>query len=124
MNNTYISAILITIIYLLLSNKTMHIYTIKYYSLIENIYDDKKSLIELINHLAIYMVIVRYIRIHLLFSSVFITVNFIIKLSLIAKIINCSMVVVIILASYDILSLKARLRALEDKLYRTYHNLK
>lgn len=96
MNNTYISAILIyilTIIYLLLSNKTMHIYTIKYYSLIENIYDDKKSLIELINHLAIYMVIIRYIRIHLLFSSVFITVNFIIKLSLIAKIINCSMVV-------------------------------
>lgn len=125
--NTYISAILIyifTIIYFLLSNKTMHLYTIKYYSLIENIYDDKKSLIELINHLAIYNVIIRYIRIHLLFSSLFITVNFIIKLSLIAKIIKYSMVLVIILVSYDILSLKARLRTLEDKLYRMYYNLK
>lgn len=125
--NNYILAILIyilTILYFFLSNKTIHIYTIKYYSLIENIYDDKDSLIVLINHLTIYRVIIRYIRIHLLFSSVFITINLIIELSLIAKIIKYSMVLVITLTSYDILSLKARLKALEDKLYRTYYNLK
>lgn len=125
--NNFISAIIIysiTFIYFLLSNKTIYICTLKYYSISASIYDDKTSLTTLINHMLIYRTIIRYIRIHLIFSSIFITVNFIVEISLIVAIINLSMLLVLFVATYDILSLKARLKALEDKLYRIYNNLK
>lgn len=125
--NNFISTIIIysvTFIYFLLSNKTIYICTLKYYSLSVSIYDNKNSLTMLINHLLIYITIIRYIRIHLLFSSIFITINFIIEITLIVAIIKFSIVLLVFVAAYDILSFKARLKALEDKLYRIYYNLK
>lgn len=124
--NNLISAVLIyslAVTYFLLSNKTFYIYTLKYYSLFEHIYGDKNSLIILINHLLFYRKVIRYIRIHLTCSSIIITINFIIELPLTANLIKLSMTLVIIIAAYDILSLKTRLKALEDKLFRVYYNL-
>ncbi len=114
----------LTLIYFFLSNKIMYMYTLKYYDLFEYISDDKNSLIILTKHVLIYRIIIRYIRIHLISSSFLISLNIIIELPLIIKITNFSMLFVIIVVIYDILSLKARLRTLEDKLYRTYYNLK
>ncbi len=113
----------ITIIYFLLSNKTIYVYTLKYYSLIDNIYDDKDSLKILVNHLIIYKIIVRYLRIHLISSSIIITINFIFKMPFIAAVIKFLMIFASIIALCDFLSFKARLKALEDRLYITYYNL-
>lgn len=124
--NNFISAILIysmTIIYFLLSNRTIYIYTLKYYSLFKYIKDDNNSLKVLINHLIIYRIITRYIRIHLIFSSILVTANFLIKIPITITFLKLSMLFVIIIVTCDILSLKVRLKSLEDKLYRTFHGL-
>lgn len=124
--NIFISAIIIysvTFIYFLLSNKTTYVYTLKYYSLFEYIYDDKNSLKILVNHLLTYRTIIRYIRIHLIFSSILITISLIIEMPLITSIIKLSVIFVIIISAYDVLSFKARLKALEDRLYKTYYRI-
>lgn len=124
--NNFISAIIIysvTFIYILLSNKTIYIFTLKYYSLSEYIYDDKNSLKILVNYLLTYRTIIRYIRIHLIFSSILITISLIIEMPLITFIIKLSVIVVIIISAHDILSFKTRLKALEDRLYKVYYRI-
>jgi len=118
------SAILIysiTIIFFLLSNKTIYVYTLKFYGLFEYINDDKNSLKILVNHLLIYKIIIRYIRIHLICCSIFITISFFIKMPLITSVVKLSMIIVMLITICDVLSLKARLKALEDRLYKTYY---
>jgi hypothetical protein len=124
--NNFISAIIIysvTFIYFLLSNKTIYICTLKYYSLSEYIYDDKNTLKILVNYLLTYRTIIRYIRIHLIFSSILITISLIIEMPLITSIIKLSVIFVMIISAYDVLSFKARLKALEDRLYKTYYRI-
>ncbi len=124
--NNFISAIIIysvTFIYFLLSNKTIYICTLKYYSLSEYIYDDKNTLKILVNFLLTYRTIIRYIRIHLIFSSILITISLIIAIPLITSIIKLSVIVVIIISAHDILSFKTRLKALEDRLYKAYYRI-
>lgn len=124
--NNIISAIIIysvTLIYFLLSNKTIYIFTLKYYSLLEYIYDDKSSLKILVNYLLTYRTIIRYIRIHLIFSSILITISLIIEMSLITSIIKISVIFVIIISAHYVLSFKAQLKALEDRLYKTYYRI-
>lgn len=124
--NNFVTAIIIysvTFIYFLLSNKTIYICTLKYYSLSEYIYDDKNSLKILVNYLLTYRTIIRYIRIHLIFSSILITISLIIEMPLITSIIKLSVIFVIIISAHDAFSFKARLKALEDRLYRTYYRI-
>lgn len=124
--NNFISAILIysiTILYFLLSNRALYIYTLKFYSLFKYINDDKNSIKTLVNNMIIYKKIIRYIRVHVIFSSILITISFYLEMSLIIAVIRLSMIFVGVITVYDVLSLKTRLVALEDKLYKTYFRI-
>lgn len=114
----------ITITYFFISNKTIYVLTLKYYSLFRYISDDSESLISLNRYFINYRIIIRYIRIHLVTSSILLTFNFIIEISPIVHIINISIAIVVILIIYDLLSFDARLEALEDKIYKTYYRIK
>lgn len=115
---------LITVTYFFISNKTIYVLTLKYYSLFRYISDDSESLISLNRYFINYRIIIRYIRIHLVTSSILLTFNFIIEISPIVHIINISIAIVVILIIYDLLSFDARLEALEDKIYKTYYRIK
>lgn len=115
---------LITITYFFISNKTIYVLTLKYYSLFRYISDDSESLISLNRYFINYKIIIRYIRIHLVACSILLTFNFITEISLIVHIIIISIALVVILIIYDLLSFMARLEALEDKIYKTYYRIK
>lgn len=115
---------LITVTYFFISNKTIYVLTLKYYSLFRYISDDRESLIKLNKYFINYRIIIRYVRIHLVASSILLTFNFIIEISPIVHIIKISIAIVVILIIYDLLSFMARLEALEDKIYRTYYRIK
>jgi hypothetical protein len=115
---------LITITYFFISNKTIYVLTLKYYSLFRYISDDSESLISLNRYFINYRIIIRYIRIHLVASSILLTLNFIIEISTIVHIIIISIAIVVILIICDLLSFEARLEALEDKIYKTYYRIK
>lgn len=115
---------LITITYFFISNKTIYVLTLKYYSLFRYISDDRESLIKLNKYFINYRIIIRYVRIHLVASSILLTFNFIIEISPIVHIIKISIAIVVILILYDLLSFMARLEALEDKIYKTYYRIK
>lgn len=125
MNNYIISIIFysITIIYFLISKKQLHIYTLKYYDLCNYINDNKNTLRILVNHMIIYITIIRYIRIHFIVCSLLITISFFMEIFLVLFVVRFSMIFVAIIAFIDISSLKTRLIRLEDKLYRTYYSL-
>jgi hypothetical protein len=115
---------LITVTYFFISNKTIYVLTLKYYSLFRYISDDRESLIKLNRYVITYRIIIRYVRIHLVASSILLTFNFIIEMSPIVNIIKISIALVVILIIYDLLSFEVRLKALEDKIYRTYYRIK
>jgi hypothetical protein len=115
---------LITVTYFFISNKTIYVLTLKYYSLFRYISDDRESLIKLNKYFINYRIIIRYVRIHLVASSILLTFNFIIEISPIVHIIKISIAIVVILIIYDLLSFMARLEALEDKIYKTYYRIK
>lgn len=115
---------LITITYFFISNKTIYVLTLKYYSLFRFISDDSKSLIRLNRYFISNRIKIRYIRIHLVASSILLTFNFLIEMSLMVNIIIISIAPVVILIIYDFLSFEARLEALEDKIYKTYYRIK
>lgn len=115
---------LITITYFFISNKTIYVSTLKYYSLFRYISDDSESLISLNRYFINYRIIIRYLRIHLVASSILLTFNFINEISPIVHIIKISIALVVILIICDLLSFEARLEALEDKIYKTYYRIK
>lgn len=124
--NNFISAILIygiTFLYFLLSNRAQYIYTLNFYSLFKYISNDKNCIKILVNNMIIYKTIIRYIRIHLIFSSILITISYYLEMSLIVVIIKPSVIFVVIITILDILSFRSRLAALEDKLYKTYYRI-
>ena len=98
--NNFISAILIygiTFLYFLLSNRAQYIYTLNFYSLFKYISNDKNCIKILVNNMIIYKTIIRYIRIHLIFSSILITISYYLEMSLIVVIIKPSVIFVVII---------------------------
>jgi len=114
---------IVTVLYFIITNKVMYLYTLKYYSLLKYIFDDRKALIFLNNKVLLYMIIIRYIRIHLVFSSLLVTLNIIVKILLIIKVLKITLVGIIIFAIFDITTIHNRCIILEDKLYKMHYGI-
>ena len=114
---------LITIIYILVSEKLLYLCTLKYYSLLRYISNDRNSMISLNNRFINYRRTVRYFRIHVTISSLITTANIFLKLDLIIKIIGTTLIIISIVTIIDALTLKTRLINLEDTIYKIYNNL-
>lgn len=123
MNKTIIALItyIFAIGYFITSDKSLYIYTLKYYSLLRYITDDKSSIIALNDNFIKYRYIIRYLRIHVIASSIIVTINIFINLQLLMQIIQVSYFGLAVIIIIDKITIKTRLISLEDKIYKIYN---
>jgi|LSQX01.3.fsa_nt_gb hypothetical protein len=114
---------LLSAIYYIVSEKILYLCTLKYYSLIRNITDDRRAMTILNDKFIRYRRKVRYLRIHVSISSIIATVHVFIESGLIIDLITITIIAVGIITAIDILTLKARFVSIEDKLYRIHNNI-
>ncbi|HBC30485.1 MAG TPA: hypothetical protein DC024_04465 [Clostridiales bacterium] len=114
---------LLSAIYYIVSEKILYLCTLKYYSLIRNITDDRRAMTILNDKFIRYRRKVRYLRIHVATSSIIATVHVFIESGLIIDLITITIIAVGIITAIDILTLKARFVFIEDKLYRIHNNI-
>lgn len=119
-----LSIYLATIIYFIISERLLYLYTLKYYSLLRYISDDRKSLVLLNDYFIKYRLIIRYFRIHVVASSIVASVNILIEIYLLMKVMTITLTAIVIFTIIDFLTINTRLISLEDKIYKTYNNIK
>lgn len=119
-----LSIYLVTIIYFIISERLLYLYTLKYYSLLRYISDDRKSLVLLNDYFIKYRLIIRYFRIHVVASSIVASVNILIEIYLLMKVMTIALTAIVIFTIIDFLTINTRLISLEDKIYKTYNNIK
>jgi len=125
MNNLTIAITIyfISFTYFKISQKIMYILTIKYYSIIRFIKEDKKAMIVLNKEVIRYRTFVRYTRIHVVVSSILATLNSFNEINLIMQIINISLIVLVIVTVIDLATINSRCTLLEEKVYNTHKNI-
>lgn len=118
-----ITVYFISITYFKVSQKIMYILTIKYYSIIRYIKEDRKAMIVLNKNVIRYKTFIRFLRIHVVASSILATLNTVTEINLIMQIIKISFIVLVIITAIDFTTINSRCTLLEEKVYKTHKNI-